>query len=66
MIEGKLSDAIVAAANQYGRYGYRRVTALLQAAGWSWNHKRMARIWRRKELKVPRCQPSSPTCTAYP
>ncbi len=43
--EQALTGDIVALAKQYGRYGYRRVTALLHAAGWSVNHKRMARIW---------------------
>ena len=46
-------------AKQYGRYGYRRVTALLHAAGWSVNHKRVERIWRREGLKVPQRQPQS-------
>jgi predicted alpha/beta hydrolase len=32
--EDALTRAIVALASEYGRYGYRRVTALLQAAGW--------------------------------
>ena len=44
-------------ARQYGRYGYRRITALLHAAGWSVNHKRIERIWRREGLKVPQRQP---------
>ena len=43
--EEALTDDIVALARQYGRYGYRRVTALLHAAGWSVNHKRVERIW---------------------
>jgi hypothetical protein len=38
--EEALTEDIVALAKQYGRYGYRRVTALLHAAGWSVNHKR--------------------------
>jgi putative transposase len=29
-----LTAAIVALASAYGRYGYRRITALLQIAGW--------------------------------
>src|SRR6478735_92485 len=55
--EEALTDDIVALAKQYGRYGYRRVTALLHAAGWSVNHKRVERIWRREGLKVPQKQP---------
>ncbi|GJE20090.1 IS3 family transposase ISMdi3 [Methylobacterium mesophilicum] len=31
--EDALTRAIIASASAYGRYGYRRVTALLQAAG---------------------------------
>ncbi len=41
----------------YGRYGYRRVTALLRNAGWRVNHKRVERIWRQEGLKVPQRQP---------
>lgn len=41
----------------YGRYGYRRVAALLQREGWHVNHKRVERIWRREGLKVPKKQP---------
>ena len=55
--EEALTDDIVALAKQYGRYGYRRVTALLHTAGWSVNHKRVERIWRRVGLKVPQRQP---------
>jgi putative transposase len=42
---------------QYGRYGYRRVTALLQSEGFKVNHKRIERLWRREGLKVPVKQP---------
>jgi transposase InsO family protein len=52
-----LTDRIVALAKQYGRYGYRRVTALLQQEGWRVNHKRVERIWRQEGLKVPQKQP---------
>jgi putative transposase len=44
-------------ARQYGRYGYRRITALLRRTGWRTNHKRVERIWRREGLKVPAKQP---------
>ncbi len=40
-----------------GRYGYRRITALLRNAGWVVNVKRVERIWRREGLKVPAKQP---------
>ena len=51
--EEALTEDIVALARQYGRYGYRRVTALLRDAGWTVNRKRVERIWRREGLKVP-------------
>jgi len=44
-------------ACQYGRYGYRRITAMLQWEGWKVNHKRVERLWRREGLKVPTKQP---------
>ena len=47
--EAALTAAIIELARQYGRYGYRRVTALLRAEGWRVNHKRVERIWRREE-----------------
>ena len=60
--KGRADDAaltayIVALATEYGRYGYRRITALLRAAGWAVNVKRVERIWRREGLKVPSKQP---------
>ena len=55
--EAALTADIVALATQYGRYGYRRITAMLQAAGWAVNVKRVERIWRLEGLKVPGKQP---------
>ena len=55
--EAGLTAAIIALATRYGRYGYRRITALLREAGWAVNRKRVERIWRREGLKVPRRQP---------
>lgn len=55
--EGALRKAIIGLAMKYGRYGYRRITALLQADGWRVNHKRVERIWREEGLKVPKRQP---------
>ena len=51
--EDELTRAIVALATKYGRYGYRRITALLRSAGWQVGKDRVQRIWRREGLKVP-------------
>lgn len=55
--EVALTAAIVALALRYGRYGYRRITAMLRRDGWTVNVKRVERIWRREGLKVPARQP---------
>ena len=55
--EEPLTRAIIDLATEYGRYGYRRITALLRQQGWEVNHKRVERIWRREGLKVPQKQP---------
>jgi putative transposase len=55
--EPRLVARMVELATQYGRYGYRRVTALLRAEGWRVNAKRVERLWRREGLKVPARQP---------
>ena len=51
--EDALTETIVALASEYGRYGYRRITALVQRAGWRVGKDRVQRIWRREGLKVP-------------
>ena len=55
--EDSLTVRMVELASQYGRYGYRRITALLQTEGWRVNHKRVERLWRQEGLKVPAKQP---------
>jgi putative transposase len=55
--EERLTQRVVELACEYGRYGYRRVTAMLRNDGWNVNHKRVERIWRRAGLKVPQKQP---------
>lgn len=55
--EELLTQRIIELASKYGRYGYRRVTALLRNEGWIVNHKRVQRIWRQQGLKVPQKQP---------
>ena len=51
--EDELTRAIVSLASEYGRYDYRRITALLRRAGWAVGKDRVERIWRRAGLKVP-------------
>jgi len=51
--EDELTRDIIALAGEYGRYGYRRITALLNRAGWNVGKDRVQRIWRREGLKVP-------------
>jgi putative transposase len=55
--EEQLRGDIIRLAGRYGRYGYRRITALLRVEGWQVNHKRVERLWRQEGLKVPRKQP---------
>ena len=55
--EEGLINRMITLACSYGRYGYRRITALLRAEGWQVNHKRVERLWRQKGLKVPQRQP---------
>jgi len=55
--EESLTADIINLAIRFGRYGYRRITALLRDQGWQVNHKRVERIWRREGLKVPMKQP---------
>ena len=55
--EERLTERIIELASQYGRYGYRRITAMLHGESWQVNHKRVERIWRKEGLKVPKKQP---------
>ena len=55
--EHQVRQRTIELASRYGRYGYRRVTALLNREGFNVNHKRVYRIWRQEGLKVPEKQP---------
>ena len=55
--EARLRSDIIRLSSRYGRYGYRRITAMLHAEGWGVNHKRVERIWREEGLKIPKKQP---------
>ena len=49
--EERLVDDMIELTRQYGRYGYRRIAALLRDAGWQINDKRIERLWRQEGLK---------------
>ena len=55
--EDRLVADMIELARRYGRYGYRRIAALLCDAGWQVNDKRVERLWRREGLKVHGKQP---------
>ena len=45
--EDALTRSIITLASEYGRYGYRRIWALLREQGWNISGNRVERIWRR-------------------
>ncbi len=55
--EARLVARMMELASEYGRYGYRRITAMLRGQGWKVNHKRVERLWRQEGLKVLSRQP---------
>jgi putative transposase len=64
--EARLVADMIELARQYGRYGYRRIAALLRDAGWQINDKRVERLWRLEGLKVPSRQPRRGRLTCSP
>lgn len=55
--ENRLTEDIIELTREFGRYGYRMIVGMLNNSGWHVNRKRVERIWRREELKVPQKQP---------
>lgn len=55
--EDEITAQVIELATAYGRYGYRRITAMLKTLGYDVNHKRVERIWKENGLKVPKKQP---------
>lgn len=53
----KLRNRVVDIATEYGRYGYRKVTEMLNLEGWDVGKDRVFTIWRQEGLKVPQKQP---------
>lgn len=58
--ESQLVKRIVWMASEYGRYGYRRITALLRAEGWWVNHKLVREWLERVGVKTLSSEPGSP------
>lgn len=52
--EEELRLALIKLAKKYGRYGYRKIAALLRMEGWAVNHKKVERIWREEGLQLPK------------
>ena len=50
--ESKLKTAIGELSGQWPTYGYRRITAELKRAGWTVNHKRVARLMAEMGLQA--------------
>jgi transposase InsO family protein len=51
--EPALVKRMLALVGQHPRYGYRRIWALLKMEGWTVNKKRIWRLWKKQDLKVP-------------
>ncbi len=52
-----LRERVIYFAKLYGRYGYRKVTGLLNIEGWDVGKDAVHRIWREEGLQVPSKQP---------
>ncbi len=48
-----LSLRMITLSRENPRYGYRRIWALLRREGWAVNKKRVQRLWRETDLRVP-------------
>lgn len=52
-----LRARVVDLASEYGRYGYKQITGILNMEGWDVGKDRVFTIWRQEGLKVPQKQP---------
>ncbi len=52
-----LRSRVIELATEYGRYGYRQVTGLINMEGWEIGKDRVYTIWREEGLKVAQKQP---------
>ncbi len=55
--QNRLKQRVVEVASEFGRYGYRQVTGILNMEGWNVGKDRVFTIWRQEGLKVPQKQP---------
>ena len=55
--ENALTEAIIALAGEYGRYGYRRIRIFLKRQGHQLGWHRAHRLWRQAGLQLPRRRP---------
>lgn len=55
--EKALTKAIISLAEEYGHYGFHRITALLRRNVWSVNDNSVYQFWRHEAQKVPQKQP---------
>lgn len=53
----KIRNRVIDLAKEYGRYGYKRITILMNQEGFRVNKKQVYRIWREEGLRVPSKQP---------
>ncbi len=52
----RLRERIVELATQYGRYGYKTITSMLQLEGWTVGKDCVLSVWQREGLQVPQKQ----------
>lgn len=55
--QDELRTRVLDIVKEYGRYGYRQVTGMLNMEGWEVGKDRVFTIWRQEGLKVPQKQP---------
>lgn len=53
----RLRERVVEMASEYGRYGYKTITGMLNMEGWDVGKDRVYSIWCEEGLKVPQKQP---------
>ena len=57
LVQEKVRERVIELAGEYGRYGYRQVTNLMNLEGWDVGNDRVYTIWREEGLRVPQKQP---------